>query len=359
MSILPATPEGVARAVAQLRSGGLLGLPTETVYGLAADARRPAAIAAVFAAKGRPVDHPLIVHLATAAEAAEWAGEWPEAAVRLAAAFWPGPLTLVVRRASHVLPSVTGGQDTVALRVPGHVLARQVLASFGGALVAPSANRYGQLSPTRASDVEAEFAGTVPVLDGGACEVGIESTIVACLDGRVRVLRPGLLTPGELSRATRTEVLVGHGAADPRVPGAVKAHYAPRTPLEVVPREALGDCLRRFADAAVVTPEGSASGAGPEARPIPAWPDRHRRLPADAVGYGRSLYATLRDLDALSAPRIFVEAPPAEESWAAVRDRLSRAAAAAELWDESVEGSVDGSVGASADESMSPSPEGA
>ena len=341
MSILPATPAGVAMAVAQLRSGGLLGLPTETVYGLAADARNASAVAAVFAAKGRPADHPLIVHLAQAADAAAWAAEWPETAARLATAFWPGPLTLVVRRAAHVLPSITGGQNTVALRVPGHALARQVLTAFGGALVAPSANRYGRLSPTRATDVAAEFAGAVPVLDGGECQVGIESTIVACLEGRVRVLRPGWLTPSALSRATGTEVLVGHGATDPRVPGAVKAHYAPRTPLEVVPGAALEDCLRRFPEAAVVTREIAGSPAGHAIRTqsvLRARSDRWRCLPADAAGFGRCLYATLRDLDALAAPQIFVEAPPEEEVWAAVRDRLSRAAAAAELVDESPEG---------------------
>lgn len=328
MSLLPATPGGIARAVAQLRAGGLLGLPTETVYGLAADARCPAAVAAVFAAKGRPVDHPLIVHLATAAEAPAWAAEWPEAAARLAAVFWPGPLTLVVRRAAHVLPAVTGGQDTVALRVPGHPLAREVLAAFGGALVAPSANRYGRLSPTRAIDVEEEFAGEVPVLEGGECQVGLESTIVACVDGEVRVLRPGVLTPTALSRATGTEVLVGSGTGGLRVPGAVRAHYAPRTPLEPVSPAALRERLRAVPEAALVTRDGS------QAMSLPVLADRHRRLPGDAAGFGRALYATLRDLDAVAAPRIFVEAPPEEESWAAVRDRLARAAAAAEVVDE-------------------------
>lgn len=174
--------------------------------------------------------------------------------------------------------------------------------------------------------MEQEFGGSLPVLDGGECQVGLESTIVACLDGKVRVLRPGVLTPTVLSRACGQEVLVGPGAADPRVPGAVKAHYAPRTPLELVPTARLVERLQSVPDAALVTLQDNA---------LTSLPGRHRRLPADAGGYGRALYATLRDLDQLSAPRVFVEAPPAGEAWAAVRDRLSRAAAAGELEDDS------------------------
>jgi L-threonylcarbamoyladenylate synthase len=204
MSLWPATPEGLANAAGHLRAGGVLGLPTETVYGLAADATNPTAVARVFATKGRPVDHPLIVHLAVGAPVVPWVADWPITAERLAAAFWPGPLTLVVPCSSAVLSAVTGGQDTVALRVPAHPVAQAVLAAFGGALVAPSANRYGRLSPTRAADVVEEFAGSVPVVEGGECAVGIESTIVACLNGQVRVLRPGLITPGEVSRAAAT-----------------------------------------------------------------------------------------------------------------------------------------------------------
>lgn len=324
MSLLPATPAGVAQAVECLRRGGLLGLPTETVYGLAADATNPLAVAAVFATKGRPVDHPLIVHLAAAAAAPDWTAEWPESASRLASAFWPGPLTLVVRRAATVLPAVTGGQDTVALRVPQHPLALEVLTRFGGAVVAPSANRYGRLSPTRAADVLAEFGERLPVLDGGECTVGLESTIVACLGGEVRVLRPGILTPTAISRVAGTEVLVGAGERDPRVPGAVKAHYAPRAPLSLVSTAALADCLRRCPEAAVVTWQAPAG----ELRPRP---DRLRVLPADPRQFGRALYATLRDLDTLGVPRLLVEAPPEGEDWAAVEDRLRRAAAAGGL----------------------------
>lgn len=325
MSLLPATTEGIATAVGHLRTGGVLGLPTETVYGLAADATNPAAVARVFATKGRPADHPLIVHLAVGAAVAPWVSDWPAVAERLAAAFWPGPLTLVVPRSSSVLPAVTGRQDTVALRVPAHPVAQAVLAAFGGALVAPSANRYGRLSPTRAADVVQEFAGTVPVVEGGECTVGIESTIVACLNGEVRVLRPGLITPGALSRAAGVEVLVGAAADGPRVPGAVKAHYAPRTPLELVSSAGLAQRAAELPDACVVARAATSVGL--------TWsvPSRWVVLADTPAEFGQRLYATLRDLDALGAPRLLVEEPPAGDEWAAVRDRLARAAAAGEL----------------------------
>ena len=329
MSLLSATPEGLATAVDHLRAGGVLGLPTETVYGLAADATNPVAVARVFATKGRPADHPLIVHLATGAAVAPWVSDWPVVAERLAAAFWPGPLTLVVPRAAGVLPAVTGGQDTVALRVPAHPVAQAVLAAFGGALVAPSANRYGRLSPTRATDVMQEFAGSVPVVEGGECTVGIESTIVACLNGEVRVLRPGIITPGALSRAAGVEVFIGAATDGPRVPGAVKAHYAPRTPLEVVPSALLARRLAEVPGACVVARAEIGEVAAVQVGTLA--PGGRVVLPSTPVEFGQKLYATLRDLDAVGAPRLLVEAPPAGEEWAAVRDRLARAAAAGEL----------------------------
>jgi L-threonylcarbamoyladenylate synthase len=331
MSLLPATTEGIATAVGHLRTGGVLGLPTETVYGLAADATNPAAVARVFATKCRPSTHPLIVHLAVGAPVAPWVADWPITAERLAAAFWPGPLTLVVPRSSSVLPAVTGRQDTVALRVPAHPVAQAVLAAFGGALVAPSANRYGRLSPTRAADVVQEFAGTVPVVEGGECTVGIESTIVACLNGEVRVLRPGLITPGALSRAAGVEVLVGAAANGPRVPGAVKAHYAPRTPLEVVPSALLAQRAAEVPGACVVARVAPVAHVAAGIAVELCAADRWVVLADTPAEFGQRLYATLRDLDALGAPRLLVEEPPAGDEWAAVRDRLTRAAAAGEL----------------------------
>lgn len=327
MSLLPDTEAGLAAAVAVLRAGRVLGLPTETVYGLAADASRADAVRLVFATKGRPSTHPLIVHLPDFAAAQPWAAAWPAAATALANAFWPGPLTLVVPKAPQVLAEVTGGQDTVALRVPAHPLAQRVLREFGSALVAPSANRYGRVSPTSAADVLAEFDGTVPVLDGGECAVGLESTIVACLGGRVLVLRPGVITPAALSRVTGGEVHVAAAGEGPRAPGTTRAHYAPRTPVELVPLARLATRAAEVPGAAVIA-RGSSLAHGAQ-RP-PAGTPCHA-MPNGARDYGRVLYATLRRLDAEGATRLLVEAPPPDEAWAAVRDRLQRAAAAGEL----------------------------
>ncbi len=337
MNPWPGTADSVAAAVAHLRGGGVLGLPTETVYGLAADATQAAAVARVFATKGRPADHPLIVHVADLAAARPWARDWPVVAERLAAAFWPGPLTLVLPRGPQVLAAVTGGQDSVALRVPAHPLAQAVLRAFGGALVAPSANRYGQVSPTRAADVVTEYGGAVPVLDGGACAVGLESTIVACLDGRALVLRPGSLTPGMLSRASGAEILLAAAGQGPRAPGTTRAHYAPRTPLELVPAAAL--YARALALPAAVVVARSATlrcGLAAQLRERPSSPPL-QAMPDEAAAYGRVLYATLRDLDRLEASRLLVEAVPEDEVWGAVRDRLQRAAAAGEV-EETVDG---------------------
>ena len=309
----------IERAVALLSAGELVAFPTETVYGLGADASNPAALARIFAAKGRPKTHPLIVHFSGLAAARDWAAEVPEAAARLAAAFWPGPLTLVLPKSARVPDAVTGGQASVALRVPAHPVARALLAAFGRGIAAPSANRYGRISPTRASDVHEELGDRVAmVLDGGDCTVGLESTIVACLDGRVTLLRPG-----SISRSQVADV-VGRvddpGADAPRVPGRERSHYAPGTPLSIVEephlREAVEAALAAGLRVAVLARSAPMTGAGL------AW----RRMPAAAPAYGRALYASLRALDAAGADRILVEAVPAGEDWAAVADRLARAA---------------------------------
>ncbi len=226
--------QGIARAVALLREGLLVAFPTETVYGLGADARRPLAVQRIFAAKGRPADHPVIVHLASAREADAWAAQWPPAARKLAAAFWPGPLTLIVPRAAHVDDVVTGGQATVGLRVPSHPVAQALLRGFGGGIAAPSANRFGRISPTRAQHVADDLGDRIElILDGGDCPVGIESAIVACLDDAAMLLRPGAIGADVLASA------LGHalGVADdhaPRAPGTLVSHYAPRTPARLV-----------------------------------------------------------------------------------------------------------------------------
>jgi len=310
----------IEAAVRRLRAGELVAFPTETVYGLGADAASPAAVARIFAAKGRPASHPVIVHLASVDQVGDWAQDFPEPARRLAAAFWPGPLTLVLPRGPRVPDAVTGGQDTVALRVPSHPVARLLLEAFGGGIAAPSANRYGRVSPTRAAHVRDEFGDVVGlVLDGGDCAVGLESTIVACLDGRLRLLRPGGITRAQL------EAVVGplSAAAEPapRVPGSVKSHYAPVTPLELVEPAGLEDRLRAM-------PERQQGAVLARRAPIAGLVARAWRvLPDDAVGFGHALYAALRELDRCGADRILVERVPDDAAWDAVRDRLERAAA--------------------------------
>ena len=312
----------IERAVALLEAGELVAFPTETVYGLGADAGNPAAVARIFAAKGRPVTHPLIVHFSSFAAARAWASEVPSAAIRLAEAFWPGPLTLVLPKAAHVPASVTGGQPSVALRAPAHPVARALLAAFGRGIAAPSANRYGRISPTRAADVREELGDRVAlVLDGGDCEVGLESTIVACLGGRVTLLRPGSISRSQV------EDVVGRveapGADAPRAPGSDRAHYAPVTPLATVP----ADRLAEVTEAALARGERIAVLARTAAF-VESDRAEWRRMPEAPAAYGRALYAALRALDAAGADRILVEAVPAGEPWAAVADRLSRAAGA-------------------------------
>jgi len=309
---------GLDRAVELLRAGRLVAFPTETVYGLGADASNPEAVARIFAAKGRPADHPLIVHLASAAQVADWASEFPAPARALAEAFWPGPLTLVLPRSTRVPDDVTGGQDTVGLRVPSHPVAHELLRRFGGGVAAPSANRHGRVSPTRAEHVREELGDRVDlVLDGGDCEVGLESTIVGCRDGEVTLLRPGHITRLDLERVVGPVRLPSSRA--PRVPGSLRSHYAPATPVALLPPEAIGRlCLGEEASGlAVLAPRPRPPGIA-----VLAW----RELPADPRGYGRALYAALRELDALGARRIVVESVPDGDAWAAVSDRLARAA---------------------------------
>jgi L-threonylcarbamoyladenylate synthase len=305
-------------AARMLEAGQLVAFPTETVYGLGADASNPAALERIFAAKGRPTDHPLIVHLASPMQVVDWARDFPQLAQRLAREFWPGPLTLVLPRAAGVLDLVTGGQDTVALRVPSHPIARALLRRFGRGIAAPSANRYGRISPTCAAHVRDELGNSIGlVLDGGDCEVGLESTIVACSDEQVTLLRPGKITRAQLERIVgRVEVA---GASAPRTPGTLRSHYAPSTPVELAEP---GSIDQRCT-------EDPAAGrlAVLSRRPPPvncralAW----RSLPADPGGFGHGLYAALRALDASGASTILVERVPASADWAAIRDRLERA----------------------------------
>ncbi|MCB1959837.1 MAG: threonylcarbamoyl-AMP synthase [Rhodocyclaceae bacterium] len=312
----------VREAVAALRAGQLIGLPTETVYGLAADARNPQAVARIFAAKGRPADHPLIVHLASADQLDDWARDIPEAARRLAAAFWPGPLTLILKRQPGVPDAVTGGQDTVGLRVPAHPVAQAVLSAFGGGLAAPSANRFGRISPTTAAHVRDELGDAVAVvLDGGGCAVGIESTIVDLSRGAPVVLRPGHISAVELSRVLGAPVTTPDApdATAPRVSGALASHYAPITPVRLLAAADL--------PAVAAAAEKAGQRIAVLSRSLTAQGANWRQLPADPVGYANSLYRELRHLDRSGADLLLIEAPPSSVEWLAVNDRLKRAAA--------------------------------
>ncbi len=314
-------PTRIEEAVALLNAGELVAFPTETVYGLGADARNPVAVARIFAAKGRPASHPLIVHVSSLAAAQEWTVDPPNTARRLVEAFWPGPLTIVLPKAVDVPVAVTGGQSTVALRAPAHPVARALLAAFGGGIAAPSANRYGRISPTCAADVHEELGDRVAlVLDGGACEVGLESTIVACLGGCVTLLRPGAISRSQL-RDVVGEV-ADADAASPRAPGRDRSHYAPRTVLAVIEAARLRSEIERALASgqrlAVI-----ARSVAPVVSHQLVW-RQLGKLPAE---YGRALYAALRELDRVGAARILVEGVPEDEPWAAIADRLRRAAA--------------------------------
>ena len=314
----------IERAVALLRAGDLVAFPTETVYGLGADAANPAAVAKIFAAKGRPADHPLIVHLPGASHLARWAREVPPEAERLAAAFWPGPLTLILKRQANVPDAVTGGQDTVGLRVPSHPLALELLQAFDGGIAAPSANRFGRISPTSAAHVREELGERVPLLlDGGACPVGIESTILDLSRGAPVLLRPGAVGAADIARVLgRAPESAAPQAETPRVSGSLEAHYAPRTPLQLVSSDgllfALRDALVAGEKVAVLAPTVQAIS-----HDLVTW----KQSPAEPAGFAHDLYASLRELDALGCVRILVQQPPAGEAWLAVNDRLRRAAA--------------------------------
>ena len=319
--------ENITRAVATLRAGGLVAFPTETVYGLGADASNPEAIKKVFAAKGRPHDHPLIVHLASSTQLAHWAREVPVAAHTLAQKFWPGPLTLILKRAPNVSDIVTGGQDTVAVRVPSHPLAQALLQAFcdaGGGVVGPSANRYGRVSATTAEHVRQEFGDSIDcVLDGGACEVGIESTIIDLSGAKPALLRPGWITALQIE-SVLGESLSAPDAKSPRAPGTLEKHYAPRTPLMLVEADLIDELTRSFAR------QGKRIAVLARYAHQPLI-DRLVWLaaPATPAGYAHDLYANLRQLDAAGCDVMLVEEPPLAMEWAAVRDRLGRAAAGA------------------------------
>ena len=303
----------VSRAAAILRAGGLVAFPTETVYGLGADASSAAAVARLYAVKGRPADHPVIIHFSTSDNAFEWGREIPQAARTLAARFWPGPLTLIIKRSPKAKDFVTGGQDSVGLRVPSHPVAQELLREFGGAVAAPSANLFGNVSATTAAHVREEMDVEL-VLDGGPSEVGIESTIVDLTSG-VALLRPGRISRDEIEKILGVKIK-NAGASSPRHSGGLERHYAPKTPaLLVPPHELDAQIAKRGASVAVL------AFSRPDER-VDYW----IRMPQDPAAYAQKLYAALRELDGARCGTILIETPPKTDAWDAIRDRLQRAA---------------------------------
>lgn len=324
-------PEAIEQAARRLAEGGLVGLPTETVYGLAADADNASAVRRIFEAKGRPADHPLIVHVAADAPRAavdHYARDVPAFAERLIAACWPGPLTLILPRRAEVAAVAAGGQDSVGLRCPSHPVAQAVLRAAAArgvhGVAAPSANRFGRVSPTTAAHVMDEFAALADeallVLDGGACPVGIESTIVDCTRGHPVLLRPGVLTLARLE-AIAGQPLRARDEAAPRASGTLESHYAPRAKVRLMSAQQLRAAFQVLGDDAkhialyARSPVEAARGAP------------RRRMPEDAEAAARELFAVLRELDATGVRLIWVETPPEGPEWDGVRDRLNRAAA--------------------------------
>lgn len=306
----------IHQAAKQLEKGEVVAFPTETVYGLGADATNPHAIENIFRIKQRPPDHPLIVHIQGPEDLPIWSSKVCNAAYALAERFWPGPLTLILPE-SRAHPSITGGQTSVGLRTPRHPVALKLLKSFGRGIAAPSANRFGRISPTRADHVRAEFGNVIDlILEGGDCEVGLESTILSLVSDRPTILRPGTLTRQELEDFLKTPIESATPTQGLRASGLLESHYAPSTPLRLVSRDELLHLKPKNPQKTVVMRLG---------RPSQPSPMFEVPMPENSRDYGKALYATLRQLDQRRFEQMLVETPPAEEEWIAVLDRLTRA----------------------------------
>ena len=325
--ILPGTdPQAIEDAARCIQAGGLGGFPTETVYGLGADASSDDAVAGIFAAKGRPSDHPLIVHVASARQVSGYASEVPAFAQRLIDAFWPGPLTVILPRQPGVAAAAAGGQNSIGLRCPAHPVALAFLKACNTGVAGPSANRFGRVSPTTAQHVAGEFGDDLLVLDGGPCAVGIESSIVDCTRGRPVLLRPGVLTRAQLEAACGEPVLdkdaLQAAGQTPRASGTLEAHYAPNAKVRLMDAAALQTALDLLGiDAAHIAVYARAVLRVKSAQVL------YRRMPDDALATAQQLFAVLRDFDAQDTKLIWIENPPADMAWDGVRDRLGRAAA--------------------------------
>ena len=339
--ILDGRDAGAISAAAQaLAAGELVGLPTETVYGLAADADNASAIAKIFATKGRPADHPLIVHVADASRVLHFASDVPDFAAALIKVFWPGPLTLILPRQPGVATAAAGGQNSIGMRCPSHPVAQALLQACQATagkpvwgVAAPSANLFGRVSPTTAQHVQDEFGAALLVLDGGACSVGIESTIIDCTRGAPVLLRPGAVTSEQVQAVCGMQVLSQAAmqaldSAAPRASGTLESHYAPNAKLRLMDAKALQtalDLLGRDVDGA-----GAAPVIAIYSRAILKTLSRtvlRKRMPDDAAATAQQLFATLRAFDTQGVKLIWIETPPADHAWDGVRDRLQRAAA--------------------------------
>jgi len=311
----------IKKAVSILRSGGLVAFPTETVYGLGADARNEAAVRKIFRAKERPYDHPLIVHMADLSQLNEWACEVPKQAIHLAETFWPGPLTIVLKKQTHVLQVVTGGQDSVGVRIPRHPIAQALLQAFGSGVAAPSANKFTHISPTNAAAVREELGSSVDlVLDGGDCAVGLESTIIDMRRDEPVILRPGMITAEMLSTALGKQVILARqDTPAPRTPGMHHLHYAPTTATRLMAKYELPDYLQALNKEAFPIAVVTHSQ-------IDLPPSVHRvMLSNEARQYAHDLYHTLRSLDHQGFKGILIEEVPNTPEWEAIRDRLKKA----------------------------------
>lgn len=325
MKPIVADAAAIEQAAELLRQGRLVAFPTETVYGLGADAGNPEAVLRIFAAKGRPVDHPLIVHIHGIASLNDWALAIPDAAYQLAERFWPGPLAMILNKQPGVPLEVTGGQNTVGLRIPNHPVALRLLQAFGGGIAAPSANRFCRISPTLAVHVAEELGDAVDlILDGGACLVGVESTIIDLSGVTPRLLRPGQISRLDIEAVLQAELLVSpQTQANIRAPGMMEVHYAPVTVAMLCPGGYLPETIRKL------TARDKKIGILAYRAEPAETPQIHIiRMPERADEYAQALYASLRTLDSLQLDLILVEQPPDTESWRAINDRLGKATVA-------------------------------
>ena len=327
MIVLGTDPQAISEAARQIQAGELVGFPTETVYGLGADASNDAAVAKIFAAKGRPVNHPLIVHVADADQVQHYASSVPPFAARLMQAFWPGPLTVILPRKTGVADAAAGGQNSIGLRCPAHPVALAFLQACKTGVAGPSANRFGRVSPTDSQHVASELGDELLILDGGPCKVGIESSIVDCTRGQPVLLRPGVLTREQLEVACGQPVLdqneaLASASATPRAPGTLASHYAPHAKVRLMDALPLQTALDLLGEDAAHIAVYARSIVRIKSTKV-----LYRRMPDDALATAQQLFAVLRDFDDQGAKLIWIESISDSAQWDGVRDRLMRAAA--------------------------------